>query len=67
MKNKYFWNKYYQKTGSINAKPSNFSKFCYNKYIKRTKKKCFRCRLLGTSINWVKICGRDNTFSLQTI
>ena len=39
MKNKYYWNKYYQKTGSINAKPSNFSKFCYNKYIKRTKKK----------------------------
>ena len=39
MKKKYYWNKYYQNTRFINAKPSNFSKFCFNKFIKRAKKK----------------------------
>ena len=39
MKKDSYWNKYYKKIELFNIKPSSFSKFCYNKFIKATKKK----------------------------
>ena len=39
MKKKYYWNKYYKQNKFLNSKPSNFSKFCYNKFIKKVKNK----------------------------
>jgi tellurite methyltransferase len=39
MKKKYYWNKFYKKVKFSNIKPSTFSKFCYFKFIKKTKKK----------------------------
>ena len=36
---KYYWNKFYKKIRFAKAKPSNFSVFCYNKFIKKSKKK----------------------------
>ena len=41
MKKDSYWNKYYKKIELFNIKPSSFSKFCYNKFIKATKKKIF--------------------------
>ena len=39
MKKDSYWNKYYKKIELFNIKPSSFSKFCYNKFIKAAKKK----------------------------
>ena len=39
MKKNSYWNSYYKKIELLNIKPSSFSKFCYNKFIKTTKKK----------------------------
>ena len=39
MKKNYYWNNYYKKNILHNTKPSNFSKFCYNKFIKNGRKK----------------------------
>ena len=39
MRKYYYWNKYYKKIAFVKTTPSNFSKFCYNKFIKKSKKK----------------------------
>ena len=39
MKKNSYWNSYYKKIQLLDIKPSSFSKFCYNKFIKSTKKK----------------------------
>ena len=39
MKKNSYWNSYYKKIELLNIKPSSFSKFCYNRFIKSTKKK----------------------------
>ena len=39
MKKYYYWNKYYKKVKFTKTSPSNFSKFCYDKFIKKSKKK----------------------------
>ena len=39
MKKNSYWNSYYKKIEFFNIKPSSFSKFCYNRFIKSTKKK----------------------------
>ena len=39
MKKNFYWNSYYRKIELLNIKPSSFSKFCYNSFIKSTKKK----------------------------
>ncbi len=36
---KYYWNKFYTTIRFAKVKPSNFSIFCYNKFIKKSKKK----------------------------
>jgi SAM-dependent methyltransferase len=57
MKKKYYWDKYYKKIEFSNIKPSTFSKFCYNNFIKKSKKK----RILDIGCG----NGRDSFFFLK--